>query len=81
MKENDIRFHVKQQHFRCFAHILNLGVQVLWNWWSCDMTHSIEDAENEEIEGDINDESCLSKLWEMFKSIRLSERQNKLRNC
>lgn len=27
MEKDDIRFDAKQQHFRCFAHILNLGVQ------------------------------------------------------
>lgn len=72
MEKNDIRFDAKQQHFRCFAHILNLGIQDTLKLMKLqDMTYDNKDAEDEEIEDDMNDEqSCITKLREMFKKIR-----------
>ncbi|CAL1680872.1 unnamed protein product [Lasius platythorax] len=84
MGKNDIRFDAKQQHFRCFAHILNLGIQDTLKLMNLqDMTYDNKNAEDEEIEDDMNDkQSCITKLREMFKKIRSSEQwQIKLRSC
>lgn len=57
MEKNDIRFDAKQQHFCCFAHVLNLGVQDTLKLIKLqDLTYNNEDAEDEEIEDGINDE-------------------------
>ena len=77
MEENDIRFDAKQQHFRCFAHILNLGIQDTLKLIKLqDMTYDNEDAEDEEIENDMNDEQCITKLRKMFKKICSSTMAN-----
>ena len=48
-------FDVEDQHFRCYAHILNLGVQDLLSTLKIDETH---DAENEDdYDGNIENES------------------------
>jgi len=84
MEENDIYFDAKQQHFRCFAHILNLGVQDTLKLVKLqDMTCDNDYNKDEKVEDNTNDEqSCLIKLREIFKTIRLSEQwQIKLRSC
>jgi len=64
MENNDIRFDAKQQHFRCFAHISNLGIQDTLKLMR-DMTYDNEDAKDEDC---MNDEQlCIIKLREMFK--------------
>ena len=96
LKEN-VQFNIDDQHFRCFAHILNLGVQDILKLINVEVNDSIDfsvtavdsydscqssDSEIELIDEDQTFVKIISKIRNIVKKIRFSEIfVTKLRSC
>lgn len=85
MAADDIIFDLDTQHFRCFAHILHLGVQDIVKNVRLPNNHEYEDVSEDEtdVDGDNldGDKNCVTKLRNLFKMLKRSQLQNKLQNC
>lgn len=90
MLDKGYKFDAKDQHFRCFAHILNLGVQDILKLLKGNVeTEKEDDDDDEETDkyDDDDDETIVNsppiiKLRRLFKKIKYSEQwQNKLKSC
>lgn len=84
LQESDISFNTDDQHFRCFAHILNLGVQDILKLLQHDADQSQESSEDSDSECS-DDESTIHspvlKLRLCIRKIRKSEQlTNKLKS-
>lgn len=86
MCEHGVVFNPEMQHFKCFAHILNLGVHDTLKYLNIDNQPSCESdsdsdsvINNDETDDNIN---CIAKLRNLFKKIKYSEQlKNKLKIC
>lgn len=67
LNSNNVEFDTEQQHFRCFAHILNLGVQDTFKVLKCPITDNDVDIEDEYMIEDKS--STIGKLRYLIISI------------
>lgn len=84
LRGDDVEFHNENQHFRCFSHILNLGVQDILKLLSVDIRENNSSESESELSDDIvgTELSSIFKVRKLFKTFRTSEQlQTKLKNC
>ena len=92
LKSKSIEFDKEDQHFRCLAHIINLGVQDLLQLLEIDLeNHDILDNDDSESSDDDEDEINLddNRILNIVKKIRFLSKKiknsetlfNKLKSC
>lgn len=79
MEEDSLNFDSENQHFHCFAHILNLAVQDALKHLYADCNEYID---NEEEMDDNKDDNAIIKLRSLFLKLKKSEQlQIQLKSC
>ena len=80
-----ITFDSENQHFRCFAHIINLGVQDALKILNIEVSENWSDSDNSassEDEDSLVETNSVVKIRKLFKKFKQSEQlQIKLKNC
>lgn len=90
MENEKLNFDPTDQHFRCFAHILNLGVQDVLKLINVNLDSSAHCVQSEESESDVSEGenydsdnvfgNVIVKIRNTAKKIRFSEQlTNKLK--
>lgn len=89
LQNESISFDKENQHFRCFSHILNLGVQDVLKFLNVEASNNESNSSSEDDDSDISDTdsdtktlNSVMKVRKTFKIFKYSEQlQKKLQNC